>query len=318
MGDDVPRGPSNDPRGYLFYDDDLLRGGYGHGSPDAQGRAAKSAVQRRTLNVLACPARAQWTTVAGIGTAHRGVWRRVLAPRQLTLALGKPVSDCLYDVCHDKPASWGEAIRVRCGVGFPWQENGDMRYGPEHKKRTRRKVVDLAAARLRTHGVEATGVAEIMQLAGLTHGGFYAHFKSKDSLVVAAIERMFEEVTGRIEEAMARYGPARTLDLFVDGYLCGSHRDNASRGCPIAAFAGEIKRRPRAARDAFDRGVERHIVAIARLLPLKKGKLQLDLAASILAEMTGALLLSRCATDDTASERVLERARRQVKARASE
>jgi len=193
-----------------------------------------------------------------------------------------------------------------------------MRYDPEHKQRTRQKVLDIAAVRLRTHGVEESGVATIMELAGLTHGGFYAHFASKNALVVAAIERMFEQVTGRIDAGLERYGQAKTFALFVDRYLHTSHRDDASMGCPIAALAGEFGRLPRPAREAFNRGVERHIEAIANMLPLKKDRLRVDLATSIMAEMVGALLLARCATHEGASKRILERARRLVKARAAE
>jgi len=190
-----------------------------------------------------------------------------------------------------------------------------MRYPPDHKERTRQKVLDLAAADLCVNGIERTGIAEIMQSAGLTHGGFYAHFASKDEMVAAAITQMFGRLTGKLETGMQHLGPAKTLDLFINSYLSTKHRDNPAQGCPIAALAGEVQRQPASTKHAYSVALQRYLRTIAALLPLENGEAQTDLAASLLMEMVGALLLARCVTDNHASERVLEGAKHSVEMR---
>jgi TetR/AcrR family transcriptional repressor of nem operon len=193
-----------------------------------------------------------------------------------------------------------------------------MRYPPDHKERTRQKVLDLAAADLCVNGIERTGIAEIMRSAGLTHGGFYAHFASKDEMVAAAITQMFGRLNEKLETGMRHHGPARTLDLFINSYLSTKHRDSPARGCPIAALAGEVQRQPASTKLAYSAGLERYLRTIAALLPLDKGKGQTDFAASLLMEMVGALLLARCVADNQASERVLEGAKHSVEMRFGE
>jgi len=193
-----------------------------------------------------------------------------------------------------------------------------MRYPPDHKERTRQKVLDLAAADLCVNGIERTGIAEIMRSAGLTHGGFYAHFASKDEMVAAAITQMFGRLNEKLETGIRHHGPARTLDLFINSYLSTKHRDNPAHGCPIAALAGEVQRQPATTKLAYSVGLERYLRTIAALLPLEKGKGQTDFAASLLMEMVGALLLARCVADNQASERVLEGAKHSVEMRFGE
>jgi len=157
-----------------------------------------------------------------------------------------------------------------------------------------------------------------MRSAGLTHGGFYAHFASKDEMVAAAITQMFGRLNEKLETGIRHHGPARTLDLFINSYLSTKHRDNPAHGCPIAALAGEVQRQPATTKLAYSVGLERYLRTIAALLPLEKGKGQTDFAASLLMEMVGALLLARCVADNQASERVLEGAKHSVEMRFGE
>jgi TetR/AcrR family transcriptional repressor of nem operon len=205
---------------------------------------------------------------------------------------------------------------ARCGVVERASEQ--MRYPPDHKERTRQKVLELAAADLCNNGIEGTGIAEIMGAAGLTHGGFYAHFASKDEMVAAAVTHIFGRLMQKLETGVAEKGAEKTFDLFIKAYLSAEHRDNPASGCPIAALAGEMRRQPSVTKQAYDESLERYIGVIATLLPPKSGRAQTDLAASLLSEMVGAMLLARCAVDDKTSERVLSRARRSVKARCCE
>src|SRR5438477_605490 len=134
-----------------------------------------------------------------------------------------------------------------------------MRYGKEHKAETRKRVVEAAARRFRKNGIEATGVVELMADAGLTHGGFYAHFPSKEMLVretiVAASEQSRRHFQDQIDEA--REQGREPLEQLVRGYLTTAHRDRPDRGCSIAALGSEIARHPRKTREVFTEGLDR-------------------------------------------------------------
>src|SRR5262245_45438020 len=100
-----------------------------------------------------------------------------------------------------------------------------MRYPPDHKRETRERVLAEAAKQIRAHGPLGVGVADIMKRAGLTHGGFYAHFKSKDALVAAAIAKMFDGARARWQRATATRDASGGLAAYIDSYLSADHRD---------------------------------------------------------------------------------------------
>src|SRR6187399_865856 len=130
-----------------------------------------------------------------------------------------------------------------------------MRYDSEHKQKTRAKVLKAAAKAIRAEGPHQIGVADVMAQVGLTHGGFYAHFESKDDLVAAAIGQMFEQSKARFLNEVKDYPPARALNAYVDFYLSPGHRDARASGCPIPALAADLPRLDRAARTRFAQGV---------------------------------------------------------------
>src|SRR5258707_9470405 len=101
-----------------------------------------------------------------------------------------------------------------------------MRYDDNHKERTRARVLAEAAAAIRGKGVERVGVAEVMAGAGLTHGGFYAHFKSKDDLLTEAISYMFDDAYASFLRHTEGRAPADALSHYIDAYLATSHRDD--------------------------------------------------------------------------------------------
>jgi TetR/AcrR family transcriptional repressor of nem operon len=190
-----------------------------------------------------------------------------------------------------------------------------MRYDTHHKARTREKVLREAANAIRAEGPDRIGVAALMAKAGLTHGGFYAHFESKDELVAKAIEQMFED---RYESVIARMGgkPAgEQLESFIDGYLSPRHRDDPSHGCPIPTLSGELVRMPDAARRSFAAGSERLAKWIAALLTDVGVAEPRDLASSIMAEMVGAVALARVVEEPAKSSRLLKASRESIKAR---
>lgn len=184
-----------------------------------------------------------------------------------------------------------------------------MRYDATHKQQTRQRVLRAAAKAIRSEGAHRVGVAGVMREAGLTHGGFYAHFDSKDALVVAAIEQMFEESLEHWERETRSRGDAEGLAAYIDLYLSEKHRDRPGTGCPIAALACELPRLDVAAREAFAAGSRRLTQALSQPLSRLGHDDAPALAASVLAEMVGALALARCESDRVRSNAQLAASR---------
>jgi len=189
-----------------------------------------------------------------------------------------------------------------------------MRYSETHKEETRAKVVKAAAKAVRAKGPEGVSVAEIMAEAGLTHGGFYAHFPNKEALVVSAIEEAFGQSARRFGKMTAGLSPAEALAAFVDLYVTPEHRAHPERGCPVAGLSSELPRQGLPVREAYERGVRGLVGRIARWLP-ESTKDRESLAASIVAEMAGTVALSRAISDDGEAEQLLAAARGRIKAR---
>jgi TetR/AcrR family transcriptional regulator, transcriptional repressor for nem operon len=190
-----------------------------------------------------------------------------------------------------------------------------MRYDAEHKELTRRKVLSAAAAAIRRHGPAGVGVADLMAQAGLTHGGFYAHFKSKDELVAEAISAMFDERYRGFRSYVEAEEPAKGLAMFVDRYLSTTHRDRIESGCPLPSLSSDVARLPLAARRRFAAGAERLTQGIANVLRALGKADPRGLAASMLAEMVGALALSRAVADPDLSGQILTSSREAIKRR---
>jgi TetR/AcrR family transcriptional regulator, transcriptional repressor for nem operon len=187
-----------------------------------------------------------------------------------------------------------------------------MRYPSDHKQKTRERVVHSAARELRRHGPEKLGVADVMKGAGLTHGGFYAHFASKDELVVAAIEDMFRDAVASFERTTAGKPPRQGIADYVDRYLTLTHCDARGSGCPIAALATDVPRMEATARRAFEQGAAHLASAIAGNLREMNVRNAGDVATSMLAELVGTLVLARCASDPQTAQKLLDASRSQL------
>jgi TetR/AcrR family transcriptional repressor of nem operon len=190
-----------------------------------------------------------------------------------------------------------------------------MRYSGTHKEETRNRIVAVASRQVRARGPDGVSVAEVMAEAGLTHGGFYAHFKSKDALVAAAIEAAFENRRAYFRTLPEAVDAPAFLDRFVDSYVSATHRDRPERGCPIATLSSDIPRQGEAARAAFDAGVKGLIHTISSRLTVGAPEDRDALAGSLVAEMAGAVALARAVSDPDLSDRLLDKSRRSVKAR---
>ncbi len=190
-----------------------------------------------------------------------------------------------------------------------------MRYDSDHKSETRQRVLKEAAREIRAKGPGGVAVAGIMARAGLTHGGFYAHFESKEALIAAAIETMFESAARRFDRSAAHDDPGTALRAYVDFYLSPGHRDSREHGCPLPALSGDLARLDPEARVRFGKGVAGLTGRLADALG-RLGVADPELAgASMLAEMVGAVTLSRAVADSAQSDKILERARASVIAR---
>lgn len=190
-----------------------------------------------------------------------------------------------------------------------------MRYDAEHKQRTRARVLKAAAAAIRAQGPERVSVAAVMAQAGLTHGGFYAHFASKDDLLVAAIDQMFDETLVQIEELAGGLAPGEGLARYIGFYLSALHRDQMAQGCPLPTLSADLPRLTPEARAAFERGAARVTTAIAsRLEALGHAEPGL-LAVSVLSELVGAMVLARSIADGERSLAILRASRHGLRGR---
>ena len=190
-----------------------------------------------------------------------------------------------------------------------------MRYDAEHKERTHQRILAEAASAIRTKGPDRVGVAEVMAELGLTHGGFYAHFASKDELVACAITYMFDRMIARFERKTEGLPPAQALGVYIDSYLSVDHRDAPGRGCALAALSGDLPRLPADARARFTEGAQRLPAAITKLLA-ELGRAEAEtLAVSAVSELVGALALARAIADDERSQAILRVSRASIKAR---
>ncbi len=184
-----------------------------------------------------------------------------------------------------------------------------MRYDADRKAETRSRVLAEAARAIREVGPDGISVAEVMSAVGLTHGGFYAHFASKDALVAAALDRMFDDMRERFARSTDGHGAAEGLARYIEFYLSPRHRDARGTGCPLPALSADLPRLGPEARARYGAGVaaltERLAGHIARLGRTPAG----PLAASVVAELVGALALARAVADPAQSDAILAASR---------
>jgi len=184
-----------------------------------------------------------------------------------------------------------------------------MRYDPEHKTRTHKKIVRNASRQLRAKGMNGSAVATLMKASGLTHGGFYRHFGDRDDLVVEAIEASLEELGDRLIAAAESAQPGDGWKAMVRTYLTLERCDHLDDGCPIAALAPDIAR----ARPAVKRRSSAAILKFReRILPFMPGKNTAEKASNFLAiitSMVGAIALARTMPDQAIRQRILNSVR---------
>ncbi|RTY55694.1 TetR/AcrR family transcriptional regulator [Pantoea sp. YU22] len=184
-----------------------------------------------------------------------------------------------------------------------------------HKARTRQRILDEAARVMRECGTKSIGVASLMKRVGLTHGGFYAHFDSREALVQAVIAEMFTDSTQRMQPLWQQSDPAERLNTLIDYYLSETHRDSPAEGCPMPALVSEVGHLPDEAKAIFTQGVASMLQRLSELLAELGLRDAEALASSLLAEMVGALALARACPDKALSATMLARSRQALKRR---
>ncbi|HEY9524199.1 MAG TPA: TetR/AcrR family transcriptional regulator [Thermopolyspora sp.] len=184
-----------------------------------------------------------------------------------------------------------------------------MRYPAGHKEETRAQIVKEATRTIRVDGLHRLSVATVMSRAGLTHGGFYGHFTSKDGLIEAAVKRMFDEADARLDRAMTAASPAEGLIAYIDDYLSDGLPQDRHSLCPIVALSAYLPQSPTAIRTTFGDGLLNLTTRLAAHIRATGVDQADDLAASTLATLAGAVGTARAVSDPGQAEGVLRAAR---------
>ena len=192
-----------------------------------------------------------------------------------------------------------------------------MRYSKEHKQETHDRIVRKASVRLREKGAHGIGVADLMKDAGLTHGGFYAHFDSREALVVEAFAYAMDRSIAHWRKKAELTPPDKRLAAIVDSYLTQTHRDDPGHGCAIPALSAEIARESPKTRKAFAAKLEQMIDMMAEQIPDVPRKAARKQAMATIATMMGTLVLARVAGSGEFSEDILDAGREAVLERAA-
>jgi len=184
-----------------------------------------------------------------------------------------------------------------------------MRHSQEEKAASHERIVAIAAARIRESGTEQPGVAEIMRAAGLTHGGFYKHFGSRQELIVEAVERALTDSESRVPELTA--GAEDPLAAFADAYLSVAHRDDPATGCGVVALGTDMPRVGGPAQEAYRAQVEHYLAHLEQLLE-GDDEVTRARATVTLSAMVGAVMIARALGPTARSDEILRDVREAI------
>lgn len=192
-----------------------------------------------------------------------------------------------------------------------------MRRTKQAKQVTHARIVEAAARRFRAAGINGVGIADLMGEAGLTHGGFYAHFATKDALVAEVCAEGLTQTRMRLIRAVRKVPPAQRLAKLIALYLSANHRDHPEAGCVMPTLSGEVARSAPVVRATYTQAYKDYRDELATLLPKTPGTpdrtdghnscdlSQSDAAMVLLAGLAGTMLLARAVNDPELSERML-------------
>jgi TetR/AcrR family transcriptional regulator, transcriptional repressor for nem operon len=180
-----------------------------------------------------------------------------------------------------------------------------MRKSKVEAAKTRERIVKAAGAEFAANGISEAALARVMAAAGLTHGGFYRHFASKDQLVLEACSKTLLSLVASLELLIHRKPREQALPFLVDHYVSRAHRDQPRTGCPLAALGSELARRDKKTRHAAMEGFLELSQLIAGHLETVPRRKRVERSMAIVSAMVGAVTLSRIAPDSRISDSVL-------------
>ena len=180
-----------------------------------------------------------------------------------------------------------------------------MGYSKAQKNKTHERIVAIASKRFREKGLAGFGIAELMKEAGLTVGGFYKHFDSRDELVAEAVSAAFG-TWQRQKEAAESGGHPLSFERLIDDYVCDAHRRNPGAGCAFSALAPEIARSDKRTRALTSEQVQNDLELIAGLLPGKDKRAARSRAILTFSALVGAMSLARAVSDEALSREILK------------
>lgn len=192
-------------------------------------------------------------------------------------------------------------------------DNFPMGHSQTDKIESHERIVKVAAGVFRELGIYGVSVADVMKAAGLTHGGFYKHFASRDELVDEAVEAALADGSTAANAIAAN--PRATVGNFIDVYLSLQHRDHIEASCAVTALASDMPLAGERSRNAYSAQVLRYLDIIGGLMPRVPEQDRRALALEALATMVGALSMARAVNDDGLSREILETASAGLKAR---
>ena len=180
-----------------------------------------------------------------------------------------------------------------------------MGHSRAEKAKTHKRIVSIASKKFREEGLAGVGIAELMKEAGLTVGGFYKHFDSRDDLVAEAVSSAFGGWKRRVDAA-ASGGPPVSLAKLIDDYLNAAHRDDPGTGCAFSALAPEIARSDKRTRALATEQVRNDIQLIAGLIPGRDAHAVRSQAILTFSALVGAMSLARAVSDEALSREILK------------
>jgi TetR/AcrR family transcriptional repressor of nem operon len=184
------------------------------------------------------------------------------------------------------------------------------------KARNHDRILEMASARFREAGIDGVGVAALMREAGLTHGGFYRHFGSREDMVGEVVERAMENGRKALDPiTMSKDDRRAVLAGLIDPYLSPAHRDRVSTSCPVTALARDVARSNDRARRAYTQSVASFFGVLTKLAAGDRPRTRRAKAIGALSTLVGALSLARAVNDEALSAEILKSAAAEVKAR---
>jgi TetR/AcrR family transcriptional repressor of nem operon len=187
-----------------------------------------------------------------------------------------------------------------------------MRYGDNHRRRTHRRIVENASYGLRQKGAKGLSVVDLMKLAGLTHGGFYNHFDSREALVGEAIAFAMDQTTERWKKLANDKANGERFETLIADYLSPRHRDNPKHGCALPTLAVDVARSGSSEQRALASKLEKMIDVFVELLPDEPPRQARQIATGAIAAMVGSIVLSRAVGTGKLSDGILAAGRMTV------